>query len=271
MTTPVQRDLGDYLARPIPIRRHLDALLWGVGSPVIVDIGACEGEDTIRYARAFPRARILAFEPLPENQAILAANLRRYGVHNAELVPCALSDLAGDATLHVSSGRPAVLFSGTAWNYGNKSSSLLPPASPEPMHGWISFDRTVTVATCTLDRFCVERGVGRIHLMHVDVQGAEYRVLAGAARMLAHTDAVWVEVADRPLYRGQRRREDIERFMMRCGFRLVFELSYGVERDQLYLNAAALRPRWLAGALHVARGVRAGLRRFAIFGRSSCG
>lgn len=277
MTAPVQRDLDDYLARPTPIRRYLDALLWGIGAPVIVDIGACEGEDTIRYARAFPRARIFAFEPLPENQAILAANLERYAVRTAELVPCALSDVAGDATLYVSSGTPAVLFCGAAWNYGNKSNSLLAPASPEPMHGWISFDRTITVAASTLDRFCVTRGVDRIHFMHLDVQGAEYRVLAGAATMLPKTDAVWVEVADRALYRGQRVREDVERFMRGCGFRRVFEFSYGVERDQLYVNTAVLRPRWLARAVHgirrlgdVRRRVRAAYGRLASVRRSAC-
>ena len=120
-----------------------------------------------------------------------------------ELVPLALSDRAGEATFHVSSGRPPDLFAGENWNYGNKSSSLLVPAATGPMHGWIEFKEAITVRTGTLDDFCAQRGLARIDFIQMDVQGAEQLVLAGAAAMLPRITAIWLEVSAREHYRGQ--------------------------------------------------------------------
>ena len=195
----------------------------------------------MRYARRFPNARIFAFEPLSANQALVRANFARYAVTNAELVPLALSDRAGEATFHVSSGRPPELFAGENWNYGNKSSSLLAPASTGPMHGWIEFKESVTVRTDTLDHFCAQRRLDRIDFIQMDVQGAEQLVLAGAGSMLPNITAIWLEVAEQPLYAGQKLRTDIEAFMRRHGFALAFEVRREIEGDQFYVNARHTR------------------------------
>jgi len=215
---------------------------------VILDIGSCEGEDTVRYSRRFPRARIYAFEPLPGNQALVLANFERHGVTNAELVPVALSDREGESDFHVSSGRPPDEFAGRDWNYGNKSSSLLAPAQAGPMHGWIEFKETIRVRTQTLDAFAALRGITRVDFVHMDVQGAERLVLAGAVRTLPRVGAVWMEVSDRALYEGQPVRPEIERLMRSSGFVLAHEVMNGVEGDQLYVNRRFARS-WLYLAL----------------------
>jgi FkbM family methyltransferase len=211
---------------------------------VICDIGACEGEDSVRYARAFPRARVFAFEPLPANQALVRANFARHAVPNAELVPLALSDRAGEATFHVSSGRPTDLFAGENWNYGNKSSSLLAPAAAGPMHGWIEFKEAITVPTGRLDDFCAQRGLGHIDFIQMDVQGAEQLVLAGATAMMPHITAIWLEVSDREHYAGQALASDITRLMKGHGFKLVHSVHLSAatgEGDHLYVNLRHVR------------------------------
>jgi len=234
-------DLSTYLSRPSPIEAELRRLFRADAPLVIFDVGACEGEESVRYFRLFPRARILAFEPLPGNQALVRANFERYRVHTAELVPLALSDRSGEATFHVSSGRPPREFAGGDWNYGNKSSSLLAPANSAPMYGWIEFKETVTVTTETLDRVCAERGIGRIDFLHMDVQGAEHLVLAGGAKMLPRIASLWLEVSDRELYRDQKLRREIEEFLRRQGFALGFEVRREIEGDQFYVNRRCLR------------------------------
>ena len=224
-------------------------LLAGCRHPVIFDIGACEGEDSIRYARRFPGGRVFSFEPLPANQELIRLNFARYRVPNAELVPLALSDRAGPAAFHVSAGRPQQEFAGSDWNYGNKSSSLLAPASDAPMHGWIEFPEQIEVPCETLDAFCAGRGIDRIEFIHMDVQGAEGLVLAGAARMLTRTGAIWLEVAGAELYCGQKLRREIGRLLVGQGFWLAVEEMRGVEGDQLYVRRGtwrglAYRARW---------------------------
>jgi FkbM family methyltransferase len=240
-------DLSFYLNEPSPPEPYLRSRWGPPAAPVIFDIGACEGEDSIRYGRLFPEARIFAFEPLPANQAIIRANFARYGV-KAELVPVALSNQSEPATFHISGGQPAKLFSGENWNYGNKSSSLLPPAKPGKMHGWVEFGEAITVTCETLDGFCAARGVPRIDFIHMDVQGAEGLVLAGATAMLPRVGAIWLEVAAQELYRGQPLRDDLDRIMRDQGFLLGLQDDRGAEGDRLYLNRRRGRNlAWLAG------------------------
>jgi hypothetical protein len=42
---------------------------------------------------------------------------------------------------------------------------------------------------CTLDGYCLEKGIARIHLLRLDVEGHELDVLAGSSNML-HKDAI---------------------------------------------------------------------------------
>lgn len=231
-----QVDYSGYLAAPTHAERELLRLYSPAQPLVIFDIGACEGEETIRYSRRFPQARLFAFEPLPANQSLVRANFARYTIANAELVPLALADRPGEATFHVSSGRPPHEFSGADWNYGNKSSSLLPPADATPMHGWIEFKGAITVQTDTLDNFCRERGIDRIDFVHMDVQGAEHLVLSGAAATLPRIGALWLEVAEREFYRGQKLRHEIQALLRRRGFALALDARRAGEGDQFYVN-----------------------------------
>ena len=241
-------DYSAYLAQPNEPELELLRLFHPAQALTILDIGACEGEDSVRYARRFPQARVFAFEPLPANQALVSDNFSRHGVANAELVPLALSDRAGDATFHVSSGRPRDEFAGKDWNYGNKSSSLLPPASDKAMYGWIEFKEAITVRTETLDRFCATHSIAGIDYIHMDVQGAEHLVLGGATQMLPKITALWLEVSDQRLYDGQVLRSEMEAFMRAHGFALGFEVRREIEGDQFYVNTRHARTwRYLAG------------------------
>jgi len=229
-------DLTVILERPTEPERELPKLFPGNPELVIFDIGACEGDDSIRYGRAFPKARIFTFEPLPENQALITHNFKRYQIGNARLMPLALSNKAGAVQFHVSSGTPPSQFLGEKWNYGNKSSSLLPPTDKNPMFGWIEFKKTIDVQTETLDEVCRQQNITRIDFIHMDVQGAEALVLQGASRMLSHVTAFWLEVSEKQLYAGQMLRPEIEKIMTDAGFVLAFQSMREIEGDQFYVN-----------------------------------
>lgn len=231
--------LDAYLAQPGQAAREMARIFPKSAPLVIFDIGACEGEDSVRYALHYPRSRVFAFEPLPANQRLIQAHFDHYHTTQAQLIPLALSDRAGEAVFHVSSGRPPGSADTEIWNHGNKSSSLLAPAAAGPMHGWIEFKETITVPTATLDAFCAAEQIDRIDFIQMDVQGAELLVLRGAPRMLPHITAIWLEVSSRENYRGQGLDRDIRRFMATHGFRLAFQTYLGDgsgEGDHLYLN-----------------------------------
>jgi FkbM family methyltransferase len=226
-----------FIAGPLPIEADLRLIFADDPPSTIFDIGSCEGEDAIRYARLFPTADVYAFEPLPENVAIAQANIAQFAPEaRITLVPVALADRDGTAEFHVSSGHPEDRPRTADWNYGNKSSSLLPPERHLDVFDWVRFERVTTVTTERLDHFCARSGISKVELVHIDVQGAELAVLRGAGTLLARTRAVWMEVEAVPLYRGQPLKPEVEAFMTERGFRIAKDTVGAISGDQLYVR-----------------------------------
>jgi FkbM family methyltransferase len=227
--------LDHYLSKPSQALAEFSRIFKADAPITIFDIGCCEGEESIRFLRHFKQARVFAVEALPNNQQICRENFAVYQSHGIELVPLALGDRVGTTDLFVSSGRPPE--AQAEWNHGNKSSSILPPNGEILMHGWLEFKQKISVACSTLDHFCEERGIVEIDVVHMDVQGAESLVLAGAARILPKIGAIWLEVAVKEFYQGQRLKSDLEAVLWQAGFWLFRDYMRGDgEGDQLWLN-----------------------------------
>jgi FkbM family methyltransferase len=225
-----------YLSRELPHEPLLRQLFPGLSAKVVLDIGACEGEDSIRYSRMFPQARIFACEPLPKNLALLSTNLERFATDRVVVVPRAISDSRGTATFHVSSGRPQDAGNGD-WDYGNKSSSLLPPDKTEEVHTWLKFDEEIEIATWTIADLMVEHDLEMVDFVHMDIQGAELMALKGAGTRLDDIKSIWLEVEAVTLYADQPLKADIEHFMQVHGFRKVLDTVEDVAGDQFYVNS----------------------------------
>ncbi len=138
-----------------------------------VDVGANNGVYSYTALRSF--ARVVAIEAHPD----LTAPLRRILGHRGMVLPLALSDAAGEATLWVPrQGRMDV----------TTRSSLDQQANPGfPM-------RPVQVAVATLDALAIERPA----VLKIDVEGHEFSVLSGAVETLKRYKPVCiVEVEER--------------------------------------------------------------------------
>jgi FkbM family methyltransferase len=173
---------------------------------------------------------------LPYNIDIAKKNFKKNDIYNIKLIGKALSDKIGSAQFYVSRGNPAGIKDD--WDYGNKSSSLLHPAKHKEVSAFIIFDRTVTVETITLDKFCKENNIRSIDFIHMDVQGAELRVLQGALNSLRFIKAIWLEVSTIELYKDQPLAGDIETFMSDNGFAMVRDCLYGISGERLYISKA---------------------------------
>jgi FkbM family methyltransferase len=233
--------LDTYVAAPSPVEGELRRLFVLDDVRVVFDIGSCEGEDSIRYARLFPNATVYAAEPLPRNLPRLHENLRRHNASSVEVLPFAFSDASGSAQFYVSAGQPDDRPHGDQWDYGNKSSSLFPPDKHLEIHPWVRFDQVIQVQTDTLANFCASRQIDTIDFIHMDVQGAELKVLAGAGDLISRIKAVWTEVERIPLYAGQPLKSDVERFMEDHAFLKLKDTVGAVSGDQLFVNRALVR------------------------------
>lgn len=184
------------------------------------------------------------------------------------LEPVALADVEGEATLHVSGGQPPGR-DGSDWDYGNKSSSLLPPAvALAREHPWLTFEQTLTVPVTTLERYAATHGIADVDLLHLDVQGAELKVLSGAGALLRSIKVVWLEAEAVTLYQGQPLRDAVEGFMRSNGFLKVVDAVGPVTGDQLWVQARFF-PRGRLALLRLRYALTRPARRIALLGREA--
>jgi FkbM family methyltransferase len=184
----------------------------------------------------FPSATIFVFEPLPKNQKIVLVNIEKYSSDNIKLIPTAASDEDGSTGFYVSSGHPDANTE-YDWDFGNKSSSLLAPQEKNNP-SWLQFNEKTEVQTISLNTFLSDNKINEVDFVHMDVQGAELKVLKGAKGFLENIKAIWLEVADVELYKGEPLRTEIEGFMKSNGFYLIKSKMQGSSGDQFYLNSS---------------------------------
>lgn len=229
-------DIQNYINESPYHHKYLEKLFDKNDPLIIFDIGACQGEDSIRYAKLFPEAHIYAFEALKSNFDKGIALIEQYNLSTKiSLNFLALSDKKGTATFYVSSDIAPKANSSP--ERGNKSSSLLPPTEEQKKHfSWLSYKEKQEVETERLDAFCQQKGINEIDFIHMDVQGAELMVLQGAGDFLDKIHVLWLEVESVELYENQPLKKDIEDFMQKAGFTCILDKAGKVCGDQLYVN-----------------------------------
>src|SRR5262245_7390050 len=177
--------------------------------PVIFDVGAYDGEISRIYRQLFPQATIHAFEPFPDSFAAMDRKFLGDKRHHRHQI--ALSDRAGNATLHSNIGAP--------------TNSLLPThALGEQYWGdLVKTTATIKVQTERLDAFCSQSRVPRIDLLKLDTQGAELAVLRGAGTLFdpRYISAVFTEILLVPVYEGQANFDEFVSLFYSRGYRLV--------------------------------------------------
>ena len=124
----------------------------------VFDIGAHAGfYSLLASVLVGPGGRVVAFEPLPRNIKFLMEHLRLNRVHNVQVVEAAVADVDGVAPFDTGIG-----------------SSF----------GHLANQGQLEVRTVTLDSM-IDRGrIPAPHVIKIDVEGAEYRLLTGAANTL---------------------------------------------------------------------------------------
>jgi FkbM family methyltransferase len=230
----------EYINSPLSIKKELSIFFDVADRLVIFDIGACEGEDSVRYKLLFKNAVVYAFEPLPRNIELMKKTFAQFGLDGQiRFYQLALSDENGETNFFVSSGTPPNRKESDDWEYGNKSSSLYPPSElMSDKASWLKFNEVIPVKTLRLDNFLANERLDRVDFLHIDVQGAEMLVLSGAGSGLKKAKAVWLEVENVELYKGQALKKDIEQFMKEHGFIKLMDTVGEVDGDQFYLNVS---------------------------------
>ncbi|MDH5511661.1 MAG: FkbM family methyltransferase [Gammaproteobacteria bacterium] len=127
-----------------------------VSPRTIFDIGANIGAASLLFASLFPDAKIHAFEPVPDNFALLRRNVASYP--NIHVHPVALGKKNG--RLQMLSSDSLVNFGG--YSFYEKGSST---------------SRTIDVEMRTPRGMLEELGIPNVDLIKVDTEGSEYDII----------------------------------------------------------------------------------------------
>lgn len=193
-------------------RRTMAAVLdnlkrLGLAPGTMVDVGVGYGTEDLW--EAFPRARLLLVEPIPDRfgGAANAALARREG---AELVTAAAGAEPGTATIAVHRA----------------------PEMSSVLGAWTGDDREGErreVPVVRLDDVVAERRLPAPYLLKVDVEGAELDVLDGASAVLGQTEVALLEVRLFELLPGAAQLHDVIPYMRKRGF-VAYDIFGGAVR-----------------------------------------
>ncbi|HET9390670.1 MAG TPA: FkbM family methyltransferase [Steroidobacteraceae bacterium] len=193
---------------------------------LVCDVGSMDGADALCFSKAAPHARVLAFEPNPENLRLMQAN-PALSQRNIQLVPMAATDSDGEAEFFL-----------VAADY----------ARDDPRRGMSSLLRradewspaaTVRVRTTRLDRFLAEPLGGLGIALWIDTEGKAYETIGGATGIAQHVRVLHVEVETVPcVATGQKLYPQVKALLERLGFR---QLATDMPATHAQFNAVFTR------------------------------
>lgn len=139
-----------------------------------IDVGANKGDHAFLVGRLTGKdGKVIAVEPIPENQHWLKKSLDKNEFDNVELVEAALSDEDGQAQFE----------RGDVSGWGGLLSTRE-----------ASENETIQVRKAALDSLVSELGIERVDAIKIDVEGAEAKVVRGAQKTIERfRPIIWLE------------------------------------------------------------------------------
>ena len=171
----------------------------GYEPSVILDVGSRDLEQSLEFLSVYPKAKILAFEPNPNQTQIINSLVNE----SIRFFPIALGTVEGNATLHT-----------PPQDQNHGAGSLLVPHYSAIVQGY----NTYSVPIRRLESILSEEGISKVDIIWCDVQGFEIEVLKGMGKYLSGVDFIHAEATQQAYYNGQPLVRDIVKFLMENSF-----------------------------------------------------
>jgi FkbM family methyltransferase len=169
----------------------------------IIDVGANQGQFSVKMRKLFPNANIFAFEPIPGCYNELLQNFK--GDEKFKAFNFGLGDEEGELSFYV--------------NDYSASSSLLPLNSNlKEAFSYADNAKETKIQIKVLDKLQSEIKIKKPTLIKVDVQGFEDKVIAGGYNFFENCTAVIIELSYVPLYESQPLFHEIYSQLVALGF-----------------------------------------------------
>ena len=155
--------------------------------PIILDVGAFQGESYEFYRNIFEHSIIYSFEPDPDSFEILTRKARK----NHHCFNIALFNTSGSIPFY----RNPISHTNSPYKVNAKSRDSINVNEASNTTNNLTSNVEILVEAKTLDQIIAEEAIDRIDLLKIDVQAAEVLVLQGARKALGITEVVVIEIS----------------------------------------------------------------------------
>ena len=161
-------------------------------NPIIFDIGADVGTNSIIFSQIWPNASIYAFEPQPIKYSKLAK--RTSNSKNITIYPIAIGDCKGYIDFYASSNAT----------------------------------ESIKISKYTLDDWATNNNIEKIDFLNINLLGAESYLFKGANKLIStvrllRTDKIRNEHSKYPFYIGAKTFNNVGEYLIQFGFKLIYE------------------------------------------------
>lgn len=166
-------------------------------NPVIIDAGAHIGMSVIYFKMLFPQARVIAFEPIEENFALLKKNVEENQLENVELIQAVVAPKSGRLQIQEPIGEGA-------WKSG---AGIIPK-------GWkgIQTNKEIAVTAVGIQEILHDE----VDILKMDIEGMEYEIVRNMGTSMHNAKMIMMEVHPR---KGHRITE-IQKILTQGGYKL---------------------------------------------------
>jgi FkbM family methyltransferase len=194
-------------------------------NPVILEAGACDAEDTLKFKDIWSKSIIYCFEPNPDLFEIATRNIEKppstfsKSKNNSDihLSPLALADYVGEKSFYMSSTMPAA----SSFYVDNTANLEIPQTVLDSLkikrEEFSSYkDKAITVQCTTIDIWKKEK----IDFIWLDTEGAELIILKGAVNTLPEVKVIYVEFNFQEFRKDMAQFEEVYDFLVSHNFKL---------------------------------------------------
>ena len=214
---------------------HIFKDLLAKENPVIVEIGAHFGEDSMRFCEVFKDPTIYCIEPDPRCIKIFKKHVKN---KNIKLYEVAFSDKNGEMNFY-QSYKPNEIKTPEKYNWisdddykkyklGNSGSSSLKKGYKHIL------DETIKVQVVRFDDWAEQNNIEKLDLAWIDVQGSEKNVLTGMGDSIHKIKYIWIEYGEKE-YEGAMSRQETISYMTDKGYQVInFMSSFSDSGDLMF-------------------------------------
>jgi FkbM family methyltransferase len=187
-----------------------------IDNPIIFDVGGNRGQSIERFKKLFKNPTIHSFEPIKSEFDFMKKKFK--SEKNIYLNNFALGDKIEEKEFNITAKK-----SNSSFNKINLEGKWIKMRSSQyktKIESFVASRQKVKIYT--LDQYCLDKKINKIHLLKIDTQGYEDKVLHGSMNQLKiNIKAIVTEIIFDNVYNKYFSFSDIEKYILPNNFRMI--------------------------------------------------